>query len=148
MEKHARFQLVYLVFALLGVLFLRDLWVAYRAVETIPYSDFRRLVREDKITDVVVHDDTIEGSYKQAHEGHQRFLTRSVEQGLLIGELLGHVFYSRLCGGSRLLGFGKRLAGHRSLLPLTIQLCPQLIDRGLGPLGFGTQPHCDPQARE
>jgi hypothetical protein len=71
-----------------------------------------------------------------------------VEQRRLIGKLLRHIFYSGLGGGSRLLSLGKRVADHRFLLPLTIQLPPQLIGRCFGSLGFGAQAACNPEARK
>jgi cell division protease FtsH len=78
MDKKTRFHFIYVVIALMGVSILHDLWVAYRSVETIPYSEFQRLVREKKIAELVVSDDAIEGTLKTPEDGKKRFVTTRV----------------------------------------------------------------------
>ncbi len=78
MDKKTRFHLGYVLLALVGVLVLHDLWVASRATETIPYSEFQRLVREDKVASVVVSDRSVEGTLKTPDKGKTRFSTSRV----------------------------------------------------------------------
>ncbi|HTP29350.1 MAG TPA: ATP-dependent zinc metalloprotease FtsH, partial [Anaeromyxobacteraceae bacterium] len=52
--------------------------VAYRSVESIPYSEFQRFVREKRIADVIVSDDTIEGALRTPDNGKKRFVTTRV----------------------------------------------------------------------
>jgi cell division protease FtsH len=82
MDKKARFHFIYVVIALLGVSILHDLWVEYRGVERIPYSEFQRFLREDKIAEVVVSDDAIEGELKTPDKGKKRFVTTPVKQDI------------------------------------------------------------------
>jgi len=46
MEKKTQFTIWYAIIALLGVIWLRDLWVTSTQVETIPYSEFQRHLKE------------------------------------------------------------------------------------------------------
>ena len=77
-DKRMPFHITYVVIALLGVLLLHDLWVGYRSVETIPYSEFQRFLREQKIAEVLVSKDSIQGVLKTPDKGKKRFVTTRV----------------------------------------------------------------------
>jgi cell division protease FtsH len=76
------FNLAYVLIAALGVLLLQDWWIRSQAVETIPYSQFQKLLREDKVAKVVVASGQISGEYKEEIGGKKRFVTSRVEQDL------------------------------------------------------------------
>jgi cell division protease FtsH len=80
--KKTGFNLAYVLIAALGVLALQDWYIRSQAVETIPYSEFQKLVREDKVARVEVSADRIAGEYKQEVGGKKRFVTTRVEQDL------------------------------------------------------------------
>jgi cell division protease FtsH len=80
-KKHS-FNIVYVLLAAMGVLLLQDRWIRTQAVATIPYSQFQKLVREDKVARVVVSPNQIEGEYKQEIDGKSRFVTRRIDQDL------------------------------------------------------------------
>ena len=80
--KKTGFNLAYVLLAAMGVLLLQDWWIRSQAVATIPYSQFQKLVREDKVARVVVSDNQIQGEYKEEVEGKKRFVTSRVEQDL------------------------------------------------------------------
>ncbi len=86
MDKKMRFHVGYLFVALLGVLVLHDAWVAYRAVEVIPYSEFQQFLREGKVSEVVVSGQVIQGALKAPDHGKTRFATTRVAPDLA-GEL-------------------------------------------------------------
>ncbi len=77
-DKRMPFHLTYVAIALLGVLLIHDLWVGYRSVETIPYSEFQRFLREQKVAEVVVSKDSIQGVLKTPDKGKKRFVTTRV----------------------------------------------------------------------
>ncbi|MGD8395690.1 MAG: ATP-dependent zinc metalloprotease FtsH [Candidatus Eiseniibacteriota bacterium] len=77
-----RFNLSYALLALLGVLVLHNLWMGMVTVTTIPYSEFQRLLRENKIAEVVISTDQIHGELKQEENGVTRFVTTRVEEDL------------------------------------------------------------------
>ncbi len=77
------FNLWYLVFALMGVLLLRDLWVAGSQVQTIPYSEFQAKLREGQVREIAISSNLIQGSYKTPQaDGRTRFVTTRVEPEL------------------------------------------------------------------
>jgi cell division protease FtsH len=80
--KKTGFNLAYVLLAALGVLVVQDWWIRSQAVATIPYSQFQRLVREDRIARVVVSDNQIQGEYREPVDGKKRFVTTRVEQDL------------------------------------------------------------------
>ncbi|HEX9308994.1 MAG TPA: ATP-dependent zinc metalloprotease FtsH [Anaeromyxobacter sp.] len=80
--KKTGFNLAYVLIAALGVLALQDWWIRAQAVATIPYSQFQKLVREDKVASVVVSSDQIQGDYREPVGGKKRFVTSRVEQDL------------------------------------------------------------------
>src|SRR5512132_2354232 len=80
--KKTGFNLAYVLLAAIGVLVLQDVWIRSQAVATIPYSQFQKLVREDKVESVVVSADRIQGELKQPLGGKKRFVTSRVEQDL------------------------------------------------------------------
>ena len=73
-KKQTGFNLGYVLMAVMGVLLLQDFWMRRQAVATIPYSEFQKLVREDKIGSVVIGPDQLSGEFKQAIDGKKRFV--------------------------------------------------------------------------
>src|SRR5207302_2029995 len=79
MNRKTGFNLGYVLIAVMGVLILQDFWMRRQAVATIPYSEFQKLVREDKIASVVVGQDQLSGEFKEAIGGKKRFVAVRVE---------------------------------------------------------------------
>ncbi|HET6437981.1 MAG TPA: ATP-dependent metallopeptidase FtsH/Yme1/Tma family protein, partial [Anaeromyxobacter sp.] len=80
MNKQAtRFNLGFLVIALLSVLAFQGLWARAQVV-AIPYSEFQKLVREDKVAQVTVSQDQLQGELKEPLlDGKKRFVTVRVD---------------------------------------------------------------------
>jgi cell division protease FtsH len=78
-DKKTSFNLAYVLLAALGVFMIQDWWIRSQAVATIPYSEFQRHVREDKIERVVVSQDQIQGEFKEPIDGKKRFVTTRVD---------------------------------------------------------------------
>jgi len=78
-KRQTGFNLAYVLLAILGVVVLQDFWIRRQAVATIPYSEFQKLVREDKIANVLVGQDQLSGEFKQAIDGKKRFVAVRVD---------------------------------------------------------------------
>src|SRR5713226_10728345 len=78
-KKQTGFNLAYVLIAVAGVLILQDFWMRRQAIATIPYSEFQKLVREDKIANVVVGQDQLSGEFKEAIGGKKRFVAVRVD---------------------------------------------------------------------
>jgi cell division protease FtsH len=77
-KQAARFNVLFWVVAVLGVLAVQDMWTRSQIV-ALPYSEFQKLVREDKVTKVVVSADQVAGELKDPVEGRKRFVTVRVD---------------------------------------------------------------------
>ncbi|UVW29056.1 ATP-dependent zinc metalloprotease FtsH [Massilia sp. H6] len=83
MEKHTKFNLWYVSFALLGVLLLRDAWVLMREVEPLPYSQFMAELKANNVEEISIDASTIRGKLrKPLQDGSTRFVTTRVEADL------------------------------------------------------------------
>jgi cell division protease FtsH len=82
MNKTARFNLTYILLALLGVLLLRDLWVQQQTVTALPYSEFQALLAAGEIAEVSIADDQIFGTFKKERDGKLRFVANRVDPDL------------------------------------------------------------------
>ena len=83
MEKKTQINTWYLVLAVLAVLMLQDVWVQWREVEVIPYSDFQRLLADGKVERIVVTESRIRGTLEQPlPDGRTRFATTRVDPDL------------------------------------------------------------------
>ena len=82
MDRNARFHVTYLMLAAFGVLLLHDLWVGYRSVAHIPYSEFQKLLESDQVSELVVTEDQVRGRLKQPRDGRELFVTNRVPADL------------------------------------------------------------------
>jgi cell division protease FtsH len=102
MNKVTRFNLVYVLIAMSGVLLAHDLWLRAQAVAVIPYSQFQQLLEQGKVREVVIDADSIQGSLKEPlqeapYQGKSRFLTTQVRPELAaILEKYGVTFTGRV----------------------------------------------------
>ena len=89
-ERKHQFATWYIFAAFLGVMLIQYLWLQYTQVETIPYSQFGQLLDENKISEVLVGSDTIQGTLKEPFpDGRKLFSTTRVDPELA-GKLGAH----------------------------------------------------------
>src|SRR3712207_968897 len=83
MDKKTQFNIWFVIAAFFGVLAFQHAWHTARTVATIPYSEFEQLARDDKVVEVVVTENHIQGRLKEAlPNGQSYFITRKVEPEL------------------------------------------------------------------
>src|SRR3954465_7635452 len=64
MDRRNRINLAYLVFAIAAMALLQQWWQRAQTVEVVPYSEFEKLLSENKIDEVIVSDQRITGKLK------------------------------------------------------------------------------------
>jgi cell division protease FtsH len=69
MEKRTQFNLGYLLFALFAILILQQWWQQAQTIEVVPYSEFEKLLAEDRIAEVTVSEQRITGKLKSPENG-------------------------------------------------------------------------------
>jgi len=75
-ERKHQFATWYMFAAFLGVMLIQYLWIQYTQVETIPYSQFEQLLNANKIAEVLVGSETIQGTLKESFpDGRKLFST-------------------------------------------------------------------------
>jgi cell division protease FtsH len=82
-ERKHQFATWYIFAAFLGVMLIQFLWLRFTQVETIPYSQFEELLGQNKIAEVLVGPDTIQGTLKEPFpNGRKLFYTVRVDPQL------------------------------------------------------------------
>ena len=66
-----RIDILYLVAAVMGTIFISNLWSGESHNKAIPYSEFRQLVDSNAVTDLVVGQTTISGAYKTKNKSDE-----------------------------------------------------------------------------
>jgi cell division protease FtsH len=64
MEKQHKFSIWYVILGIWFVLILQNYMVSAFAIKTIPYSEFLNLLKQDKIIEVAISSNQIEGKYR------------------------------------------------------------------------------------
>jgi len=65
MERRTKFNIFYLLFALLAMLAVQEGWRRAQTVEVVPYSEFEKYLQEEKLAEVTVSDQHITGKLKK-----------------------------------------------------------------------------------
>ena len=83
MERLTKFNLWYLLIALLAVVLLRDAWVGMNQVQTIPYSEFQHHLKTGELEEISISNNFIQGKLKNpTPDGRTRIITTRVEPDL------------------------------------------------------------------
>ena len=89
MDSRRHFSLWYLLFVIVAMLTLQRL-IYSRHVETLAYSDFKLLLRADKIREVLISDDSLSGTAD--FRGTEALLSTEVWKSLPRDNLEQHAF--------------------------------------------------------
>jgi len=93
-EKKAQINFWYVLAALIAMVAIQDLLVAVRQTETIPYSEFKKLVAEGKVAEATVGPTTITGRFREPVDGKPFFVTQRVEESLAEDLARGNVTFT------------------------------------------------------
>jgi cell division protease FtsH len=64
MDKKWHFDVGYLLFAMIAILLLQQLWASYRETKVLPYSEFDTMLREGKVAEVEVASEYMRATLK------------------------------------------------------------------------------------
>jgi cell division protease FtsH len=88
MEKKHKFSIWYVVLGIWIVLLVQNYLSSALSIRTIPYSEFLRLVREDKVAEVAISENQIQGKIKEEGAQGKTTLFRTTRVDPQISELL------------------------------------------------------------
>ena len=66
MDRKARFNLMYLIAAVMGVLMIQSFLATYGHMKAVPYSEFQQLLKEGRISEVAIGSDSLQGTLKES----------------------------------------------------------------------------------
>lgn len=78
MNRKNQINIWYILFAVMGVVLIRDLWVQNQTIEAIPYSQFEAYLNDGVINQVTIGSTTIKGTFTNAIDGKTGFVTTPV----------------------------------------------------------------------
>jgi cell division protease FtsH len=82
-ERKHQFATWYIFAAFIGVMLIQYVWLQFIQVETIPYSQFEQLLEENKISEVLVGSESVQGTLKDPlPDGRKLFNTVRVDPQL------------------------------------------------------------------
>ena len=80
MERQTWFNLWYVIFAILGVLWLREIYVTATQVQAITYSQFEKNLKAGEVKEIAIANNVIQGTYKNPRpDKRTRFVTTRVD---------------------------------------------------------------------
>ncbi|MNF26231.1 ATP-dependent zinc metalloprotease FtsH 4 [compost metagenome] len=82
MEKQQQWNLWFFLVAFSLLLVFQDWWGTRSAVEPLPYSEFMRLLKEEKLSDLRIEQQQISGKLKEPINNRSQFVTVRVEPEL------------------------------------------------------------------
>jgi cell division protease FtsH len=82
LEKHHKFSIWYVLIGVWVVIIVQSYIASMFAIKTIPYSQFMNLLKENKITEIAVSQDQIQGKMKGAGGKFEDFKTIRVDPEL------------------------------------------------------------------
>ncbi len=82
MNRSNQINFWYIVFAIMSVIFLRNLWVQTQTIEAITYSQFEIYLDQGAIKEVTIGSNAITGTFTIAQDGKSRFVTTPVAPDL------------------------------------------------------------------
>ena len=131
MQKTTRFNLTYLIVAVIGVFVIHDLWVEYQSVTPLAYSEFQKLVGEGKVGEIFITEGEIRGELKDPQPPKGKLFRTTRVDSSLAEEQAPEGFGER--GGDDLLAGGPGVSAlHAEEAEVDDQLAVRLDPDGAG----------------
>ncbi len=77
-----RFNVLYFILAAFAILFIQNAWTNAQSTAVIPYSEFKQLLADKQIEEVVITTDLVTGSFKAVRAGKKNFVATRVDLDL------------------------------------------------------------------
>jgi cell division protease FtsH len=81
-EKQQQWNIWYFIVSFSLLLILQNWWAQQNTVQTLPYSEFLRLLEEGKLLELKVEQQRISGKFKEPSNGRSQFTTNRVDPAL------------------------------------------------------------------
>jgi len=85
-QKKRSFTFLYFIIAFIAIIVINN-YLTSGEVKTIPYSEFKQLIPQNKVSDLVIDQDNIQGNLTTAEGKKTKFLTARVDDPDLVKDL-------------------------------------------------------------
>ena len=74
MEKQQKLNLIYAIVAVIGILFLHELWVQQQTIQPVPFSDFEEHLKAGEISQLTIRENQIVDELANADNNGKKFI--------------------------------------------------------------------------
>jgi cell division protease FtsH len=82
MEKRTQFNVAYVIFALLAMMVVQQWWTKAQTVEVVPYSQFEKMLADNRFSEVVIGEQQITGKLRTPEGGKTAVVANRVAPDL------------------------------------------------------------------
>ncbi len=68
MDNKQKYNIIFAIFAIFGILIVHELWVQQQTIEPVPYSQLETLLQQGKVAELTLRENYIVGELKEADE--------------------------------------------------------------------------------
>jgi len=74
MDKTQKFNMIFAIIAVFGILFFHEVWTEQQKVEAVPYSEMETLLQQGKVKELTIREQYIVGELKEADENGKTYI--------------------------------------------------------------------------
>ncbi len=74
MENKHKYNVIFAIFAVFGILIIHDMWVEQQSIKAVPYSQLETLLQQGKIKDLTIRENFISGELKETDETGKKII--------------------------------------------------------------------------
>jgi len=83
MDNKQKYNVIFAVFAVFGILIIHEMWVEQQSIKAVPYSQLETLLQQGKVGELTIREKFITGELKEADEtGKKIIVANRVDPGL------------------------------------------------------------------
>ncbi len=86
-KKKKNFTFLYFIIAIVGIFLIHSYLSLRSEIKTIPYSEFKALIKQDKVADLLIDNEKVQGNLRSEDGKTVKFVTSRIEDPDLVKDL-------------------------------------------------------------
>jgi len=82
MDNKQKYNVIFAIFAVFGILIIHEIWVEQQTITAVPYSQLETLLQQGKVAELSIREKYIAGELKEPENGKKIIVANRVEPGL------------------------------------------------------------------
>lgn len=74
MENNHKYNVIFAIFAVFGILIIHEMWVEQQSIKAVPYSQLETLLEQGKVVDLTIREKFIVGELKETDESGKKII--------------------------------------------------------------------------